>query len=112
MDRQSILEMVDGKIKERVDVEVTKAIDNILDVDTPAKKPRTVILSIILTPNQDRTHIAAEFDVKSKLPTHNALNAALLISNDEVYEMTAQIPGQFMMDGDEQSASAVLRLVK
>jgi hypothetical protein len=112
MDRQSILDMVDGEIKKRVDVEITKAIDNIRDLDTPATKPRAVTLNIVLTPTEDRKHIKVEVEAKSKVQSIHPLDAVLYIDGDEVYEMTPQIPGQTMLDGTEQREQGILRLVK
>jgi hypothetical protein len=112
MNRQSILDMVDGKIKERVGIEITKAIDNILDENTPAAKPRAVILNIVLTPTADRQHIKVEAETKSKLQSIHPLGAALYIDGDEVYEMTPEISGQTALDGTVQREQGILRLVK
>lgn len=45
--KASILKMANGAIQERVDYEVSKVIDNILDVNTETKKKRKIVLTIL-----------------------------------------------------------------
>ena len=48
--RASILQMAQGAFQERVDYEMQRCVDNILDVNTKATAKRKITLTIELTP--------------------------------------------------------------
>lgn len=115
---KSILEMARGAFMERVDTEMAKVIDNILDANTNPTQKRKVTLTLELTPDDDRQNILVNFAVQSKLapmvPTRTSLWVAGELSTGEVQvvEMVPQVPGQMSMDGEEQEAPAALKIVK
>lgn len=115
---KSILEMARGAFMERVDTEMAKVIDNILDANTNPTQKRKVTLTLELTPDDDRQNILVKFAVQSKLapmvPTRTSLWVAGELSTGEVQvvEMVPQVPGQMSMDGEEQEAPAALKIVK
>lgn len=115
---KSILEMARGAFMERVDTEMAKVIDNILDANTNPTQKRKVTLTLELTPDDDRQNILVNFAVQSKLapmvPTRTTLWVAGELSTGEVQvvEMVPQVPGQMSMDGAEQEAPAALKIVK
>lgn len=114
---KSILDMAMGGIKERVDLEIGKVLDNIHDVNTAAAKKRTINVQIDLTPDDARKMIRVEVTTKSKLQPTTPLATALYVMADEegemqVYEATPQAPGQLSMFGKEQEEPAILRVVK
>ena len=55
--RASILQMAQGAFQERVDYEMQRCVDNILDVNTKATAKRKITLTIELTPDDDRRQI-------------------------------------------------------
>lgn len=57
LDKKSILEMSMGSILERVDYEMGKVIDNILDPNTKATGKRKITVSLELIPSADRKTI-------------------------------------------------------
>lgn len=115
---KSILEMARGAFMERVDTEMAKVIDNILDANTNPTQKRKVTLTLELTPDDDRQNILVNFAVQSKLapmvPARTSLWVAGELSTGEVQvvEMVPQVPGQMSMDGAEQEAPAALKIVK
>ena len=115
---KSILEMARGAFMERVDTEMAKVIDNILDANTNPTQKRKVTLTLELTQDDDRQNILVNFAVTSKLapmvPTRTTLWVAGELSTGEVQvvEMVPQVPGQMSMDGAEQEAPAALKIVK
>ena len=115
---KSILEMARGAFMERVDTEMAKVIDNILDANTNPTQKRKVTLTLELSPDDDRQNILVNFAVQSKLapmvPTRTSLWVAGELSTGEVQvvEMVPQVPGQMSMDGEEQEAPAALKIVK
>lgn len=117
MDRKSILEMARGAIQERVDYEMVKVVDNILDINTKAARKRTLTLSIDFVPDDERQTIQIRATAKFKLEPTNPVSTSLYITGDANGEMVAvemvpQTPGQTMLDGTEQPEPAVLRLIK
>ena len=106
-----------GAFKERADYEMAKVVDNILDQNTKAAKKRSLVLTIEILPDDERTNLRIATTVKSKLEPTNPVTTALYITGDEngipvAVEMVPQIPGQTRMDGMEQGEPSVLKLVK
>lgn len=116
--KKSILEMARGAFQERVDYEMVKVIDNILDANTVADKKRKLTVSIVFAPDNDRSNIGVAFEVKSTLVPAAPAVTSLYVAGEnstgeiQVVEMVPQVPGQMSMDGQEQEAPAMLKLVK
>lgn len=90
--RDSIMSMARGAFEERVDYEMDKVIQNILDPNTKAT-------------------------AKSTLAATNPVATALYVTSDGngelvVAEMVPQVPGQMNMDGTQQEAPKLLKLVQ
>lgn len=111
--KKSILEMARGGVMERVDYEMVKVIDNILDANTNPVAKRKINLTIEFCPDMDRENIAVNYTVKSTLAPTNAVRTMLYVSDeDTITEMTTQFPGQVDMNGEVQSLPPQLKLVK
>lgn len=116
--QKSILEMARGAFLERVDYEMAKVFDNILDANTIAEKKRKLTVSIVFTPDNDRQNIGVAFECKSTLVPAAPAVTSLYVAGEnstgevQVVEMVPQVPGQMSMDGQEQEAPATLKLVK
>ena len=88
--RDSIMSMARGAFEERVDYEMDKVIQNILDPNTKATAKHKITLTIELTPDDERRTIGE-----------------LVVA-----EMVPQVPGQMNMDGTQQEAPKLLKLVQ
>lgn len=115
--RDSIMSMVRGAFEERVDYEMDKVIQNILDPNTKATAKRKIILTIELTPDDERRTIGVSVTAKSTLAATNPVATALYVTSDGngelvVAEMVPQVPGQMNMDGTQQEAPKLLKLVQ
>lgn len=113
--KNSILDMATGAIKERVDYDVAKVIDNILDLNTKAQAKRKITLTIEFAPDEDRKKIAISVTSKATLCPTNPVSTALAFvpSRDgeaQLVEMVPQVPGQIAIDGAEQAAPKILKL--
>ena len=116
MNRESILEMASGAIKEKVDYEVSRVIENILDPNTKPDAKRKIVITLEMIPDSERTHIAMNASVKSTLCPLVPTSTAMTISTDgngelAVVELTPHIPGQINMSGEEQPQPKILKLV-
>lgn len=115
MERASIMEMAKGAIMERIDYEMGKVLDNILDVNTRATAKRKITVTLDMIPSADRHSIAVFATAKPTLvptePVSINLCVAALPGTGEmvVAEMAPQIPGQIWLDGSEQEEPKVLK---
>lgn len=114
--RESILRMAKGAFEERVDYEMTRVIDNILDVNTKATAKRKITLTIELTPDDTRSRIGVAVQAKATLAATNPVATSLCVTSDGngemvVAEMVPQIPGQLNLDGTEQARPKILKLM-
>ena len=110
---KNILEMGNGAFLELTDYEVTKAISNIRDVNTDPTAKRVIKIQVTLSPDGNRENIAVGFKVDSKLaPVNPAMTMLYVAGEGSVVEMTPQIPGQMGLNGSEQEAPPMLRLVE
>lgn len=115
--RASILQMAQGAFQERVDYEMQRCVDNILDVNTKATAKRKITLTIELTPDDDRRQIRVNVVAKATLAATNPVATSLCVTTDGngemcVAEMVPQLPGQMRMDGNEQEAPKILNLLQ
>ena len=113
--RSSLLQMAKGAIQERVDYEVTRVVDNILDMNTEAKVKRKVVLTIVMIPDDDRQVVKIEASAKSTLAPVVPVGTSLMITADNngemiLAEIVPQIPGQISMNGSEQEAPKILKI--
>lgn len=116
-NRKSIIEMAMGAIQERADYEMSKIIDNIIDVNTNPTKKRQLILTITFEPDDKREVIKVSAQSKSKLEPTSPVVTALYIGADadgevSAVEMVPQIPGQQNLFGGEQEEPKQLKIVK
>lgn len=117
-DKKSILEMSSGAILERVDYEMGKVIENILDPNTKPTGKRKIVVTLELVPDAGRRTINVATTSKSVLvatePVLTSLHIAGKPATGEmmVVEMVPQVPGQLAMNGSEQEAPKVLKFAK
>lgn len=114
LDKKSILEMSMGAILERVDYEMGKVIDSILDLNTKPTAKRKIIVGLELIPSADRRTITVQTTAKCTLPPTEPITTSLFITTQPgtgemvVAEMVPQVPGQVALDGTEQSSPKIL----
>lgn len=114
----SITRLAKGAIEERIDLEVPKIIDNIMNLNTRADKKRKMTIELEFSPNADRNHITLNASVKSKLEPTTPIQTSLAIGADRntgeiiAVENVPNIPGQMAMDGSEQDEPKLLKLVR
>lgn len=75
--RDSIMSMARGAFEERVDYEMDKVIQNILDPNTKATAKRKITLTIELTPDDERRTIGVSVTAKSTLAATNPVAPGL-----------------------------------
>ena len=113
--RSSLLQMAKGAIQERVDYEVTRVVDNLLDMNTEAKAKRKVVLTLVMTTDDDRRVVKVEASAKSTLAPVTPIGTSLVITADGngemmLAEIIPQVPGQISMEGTVQEAPKILKI--
>ena len=114
LDKKSILEMSMGAILERVDYEMGRVLDNILDPNTKPTGKRKITVSLELVPSADRRTITVLTTAKATLVPTDPVTTSLYITNQPstgemvVAEMVPQVPGQTALDGTEQAQPKIL----
>ena len=115
-DRKSILEMSMGAIMERVDYEMERVINNILDPNTKATAKRKINITLELVPDAKRQVVTVLTTAKSVLCPTEPITTSLCITSKAstgemvVAEMTPQIPGQMDFGGGVQEHPKILHL--
>ena len=82
-EKLTLASMCAGGVQERIDRALAKISDNILDLNTDAKKKRTLDIKIVLTPSEDdREDVAVEVQTSVKLAPEMELKTQLFINKD------------------------------
>lgn len=82
-EKLTLASMCAGGVQERIDRALAKISDNILDLNTDAKKKRTLDIKIVLTPSEDdREDVAVEVQTSVKLAPEMGLKTQLFINKD------------------------------
>ena len=113
--RDSIMSMARGAFEERVDYEMDKVIQNILDPNTKATAKRKITITLTFAPDDYRQQIGMDAQAKTTLAPIQPVRTSLCITKARdgsllLAEMTPQVPGQVDMDGDETPMPAMARV--
>ena len=117
-NRKSIMEMARGAIMERVDYEMTRVVDNIMDFNTKATAKRKITITLEFVPDDNRSNVIVSAVAKSTLAATNPVKTSLYMAGDKtkghvhVAEMVPNIPGQMNFDGEEEEQTPILKLVR
>lgn len=101
-----------GGLMERLNEEIQKAVANCLDVNTEAKKTRTVTLKIKIKPDETRSVATVSLETSSTLCPPEAINTSIYMTqNLKTGEITAsevgagENPMQELLPGTEVEAA-------
>ena len=82
-EKLTLASMCAGGVQERIDRALAKISDNILDLNTDAKKKRVLDVKITLAPNEDdREDVSVEVQTSVKLAPEMGLKTQLFINKD------------------------------
>ena len=87
--RLTIENLYGGVVRERLAQELEKVLANIADINTTAKKPRTITLKLKFSPNEQRNIAAVQIACSSALqpvePTETSVSMGMDIKTGELY---------------------------
>lgn len=96
--------IAEGGLQEKLDNELEKVFDNILDLNTEAKAKRKITIELIMSSNEERTVVDTVMTVKSKLAPQNGVATTILVGRDfdtgqvHANELKSTVPGQMYFD--------------
>lgn len=92
----------EGGLQEKVDKELEKVFDNILDPNTDIKTKRKLTITLTMVPDETREVISTSMEVKSSLAPQTGVATIVLVGQKDgkVYanELKSKIPGQTYFD--------------
>lgn len=118
MEKASVLRMINGAIEERVDYEVGRLIENVMDRNTKPDQKRKITITLEFVPDETRTILRLNAVVKSALAPTDSVKTTLSIITDGntgevvVREVGTQIPGQYDIAGEEEPKPKILQFAK
>jgi len=113
----SILDMVQGGVKEIINDNVADILMNIQNPNTDGKK-RELIIKVSLSPADDRRKkINVTYNTSTKLRSINPIATTIFAAKDEngqlsAMELLEHIPGQIGIDGEESPQPIVINFRK
>lgn len=92
----------EGGLQEKVDKELEKVFDNILDPNTDIKTKRKLTITLTMVPDETREVISTSMEVKSSLAPQTGVATTVLVGQKDgkVYanKLKSKIPGQTYFD--------------
>ena len=116
MSKRKILEMARGALMERADYELTRIVENIMDINTPATKPRKLTVTIDLRPDETRQMVVISATAKSTLAATTPIQSTFWLESDEngvpvMREALAESPDQTILPEVEEQAQPVIAML-
>ena len=116
MSKRKILEMARGALMERADYELTRIVENIMDINTPATKPRKLTVTIDLRPDETRQMVVISATAKSTLAATTPIQSTSWMESDEnglpvMREALAESPDQTILPEVEEQAQPVIAML-
>lgn len=110
----SLTDIGGGAVKELVNMEVKKVIENLADINTDYKKAREIDVKFKFTTREERDFVAVSVEVKSKLQPNKTVSSQLYMGEEngeiKAVELTKGTPGQLDMDGNETEECKIINL--
>lgn len=99
--------LASGGVQENFDMEVKKLLENIQDPNTEADKPRKLVLTLTLLPDESRELVKLDSQIKltmapTKSVTTNLITGLNVNGEVEATELKSGVPGQMYIDEDAQ----------
>ncbi|WP_432616865.1 hypothetical protein [Butyricicoccus sp.] len=101
-EKRSLLDLMEGGIKELADRDLQRVLDNLKDVNTDPKKARSISVKFTLTSDDNRDAVNVRVQVDSKLAPVKPQETVLDIGYDSgsvaAVERPKVTPGQMRLD--------------
>lgn len=92
----------EGGLQEKVDKELEKVFDNILDPNTDSKTARKLTITLTMKPDDARQTVSTAMEVKSTLAPQKSVATTILVGQKDgqtfANELKSSVPGQMYFD--------------
>lgn len=109
----TLLDLMDGGVKEMADINLRRVLHNIADLNTSAKNARTLTVKFKFTPNEARDAVAVSVSVDSTLAPMMAAETTLDVARSEgklvAVERPKVTPGQLTLGSVKDDALHVFQ---
>lgn len=94
-----------GAVQERLNIEIQKVLENVMDLNTDPTKARSVQLNIKIKPSENRQTASLEVTAKTTIAPAVAIPATIILDRDSLGKATAKelksgIQGQTFISDD------------
>lgn len=102
----NLSQLANGGIQEKINSELEKVLDNIMDPNTSPKEKRKLVITLTFSPNEDRSLITTEANIKPSLAAQNNVSTMIMAEKDwktgEIYanELQSGAKGQTFFDNN------------
>ena len=103
----NLSELSNGAIQEKIDRELKKVMQNILDPNTDFNKARKISITISMTSNEQRNSLSTDVAVKSTLAPQKSVSTTVLVGRNkqtgqiQAAELLSNAPGQTFIDVED-----------
>ena len=107
-------ELCRGVLTEKVNMDLEKIVENILDPNTSETKKRKLTINISFSPNSGRDLVDVDITTKTILAPVEGVNTKIVIGKDlktgkvAMEEWNKQIPGQMVLQGVDTETGEIL----
>ena len=111
-------ELCRGVLTEKVNMDLEKIVENILDPNTSETKKRKLTINISFSPNSGRDLVDVDITTKTILAPVEGVNTKIVIGKDlktgkvAMEEWNKQIPGQMVLQGVDTETGEILEPVE
>lgn len=103
----NLTDLANGAVQEKLNYAIVQVAENILDLNTDAKKARKVTITLSMKPNENRDTVALDTDVKTTLAPQVSVASTLLVGREKgkpvVNELKSGVKGQEYFDPEDST---------
>lgn len=107
----SVFDLLDGGVKELAELNLSRVLENIRDVNTDAKKSRTLTVKFTFQPNENRDSVNVDIAVSCKTVPIRAVATTLDIGEDGgqaiAVERPKYTPGQLRLEDNNSNVTNI-----
>ena len=107
----SLLDLMDGGVKELADLNLQRVLENMRDVNTDPKRARSITVKFTFAGNEERDSVALRVQVESKLAPIKPAETTLDIGNEGGHVVAVErpkvMPGQLRMETEPNNVTSI-----
>jgi len=105
-----IMKLADGAIVEKLNRELDKITQNIVDKNTDPKKERKITLTLSFKPNENRDFVITKIQTKTTLATEMGVETQIIVGKDSEGQLHLNEVKQQSMFSNKSAGDKVLNI--